>query len=47
VDPVDQFTFVVGLAEFDFQAMAMGSVGTALGQVSQGFVAILSRLAGS
>lgn len=47
MDPVDQFTFVVGLAELDFQAVGVGSVGTSLSQVSEGFVAVLGRLAGA
>ncbi|MNC73038.1 hypothetical protein D3C75_1241740 [compost metagenome] len=47
MDPVDQFALMVGLTELDFQAVGMGGIGTALGQVGEGFVAILGRLAGA
>ncbi|EJT83312.1 hypothetical protein PPS11_36955 [Pseudomonas putida S11] len=37
MDPVDQFAFVVGLAEFDFQAEGMGGVGHNPGPGRRGF----------
>ncbi|MNP56378.1 hypothetical protein D3C76_1511000 [compost metagenome] len=47
MDPVDQFALMVGLTELDFQAVGMGGIGTALGQVGEGFVAVLGRLTGA
>lgn len=47
VDPVDQFAFVVGLAEFNLQAQIAGAGPAAISEVAKRFATVLVRLAGA
>ena len=47
VNPVEQFAFVVGLAEFDFQPELFGAATTQGGDIGQGLMAVGGGLAGA
>jgi len=47
VDPVQQFAFVVGLAEFDFKPQLFGAAAAQGSDVGQGFMAVGGGFAGA
>src|SRR5450830_334143 len=44
MNPVDEFTFMIGLAKFDLQTVRGSSAFTQIGDISQCFVAVSGRL---